>query len=257
MKRMVRKFTTQPLHKGMIRSFVVVLIIALTSCSKDSETPAPNLPDTDTPSVSPNSMYYKVIRIENFVGDTSSGSPTATRQTLFYSLEDSTAKDEKFAKTNRWDLSFSGLYNSNIGCNNGAASQNPGYGSSGKGGIYILDKKFEDVVDVPSDDLIQAGNSYMTDGSGAFGLGLGWYCYDWGGTIYGDGSVQKQHVAYALSNRTLIVRTAKGNYAKIKMISIYKNAYTYDLMFKDSPKPYFTFEYVMVPAGSKKFEVKN
>jgi len=40
------------------------------------------------------------------------------------------------------------------------------------------------------------------------------------------------------------------------MISCYKDAFTADKWFIDTPHMYFTFEYVIVPKGSKKFEIK-
>ncbi|MNY71051.1 hypothetical protein D3C86_2093090 [compost metagenome] len=56
--------------------------------------------------------------------------------------------------------------------------------------------------------------------------------------------------------RTVIVRTANGDYAKIKMISGYKDAFTADKWFQTTPHMFYTFEYVVVPKGSTKFQIK-
>jgi hypothetical protein len=81
--------------------------------------------------------------------------------------------------------------------------------------------------------------------------------YDETGMIKGDGSALKKHVAYGMpEKRTLVIRTAKGDYAKIKMISLYKDAFTADKMFLNTPSAFFTFEYVVVPKGSTKFQIK-
>ncbi|WP_211324820.1 HmuY family protein [Chitinophaga skermanii] len=231
--------------------------ILFTACSKSDD---PGIDPSPTDTIPTNTgMFHKLIRITNYLPNNKPATdddPTANLPTAFFSLEDSTGRPLEYAKTNRWDISFSGLYNSLLAPNNGKEPKNPGYGGNGKGGIYLIAKPFEEVVDVPADELMGSNKSYMTDESGAFGSGIGWYCYDWAGTIYGDGSYDKQHVAYAMKNRTIIVRTAKGNYAKIRMISLYKDALDYAQMLRKTPHPYFTFEYVLVPASSKNFDIK-
>ena len=226
------------------------------------EEPIVEEPGTEEPS---EDLFYTLIRVENLATDESINledtSPTVPRQAIYFSLEDSTVKDDSFAKTNRWDLSFSSLYNSFLGSNNGSDPENLGYGANGIGGILILEQNFDDVTEVPADDQFLTGGARIgTDPSGAFGevgLGTGWYLYDFSGTIMGDGSYEKQHVAYTLQNtRTIVIRTARGNYAKLRMISCYKDAFSPEQWFRDTPHMYFTFEYVLVPAGSAKFEIK-
>lgn len=231
--------------------------MGLTACSK-GDNPTPDDDKTDTIPTD-NGIFYKVYRVENFKGDTSDSNPEAPKATLYYSLESNTAREVKYQKTSTWDLAFAGLYNSFISANNGTDNKNFGSGSSGIGGILILPTKFEDVINIPSDDkFITDGTGIGTDTSGAFGAGTGWYQYDFTGAIRGDGTDQKRHVAYALPDtRTIVVRTAKGNYAKIKMISCYKDAFTPDKWFKDTPHMYFTFEYILAPKGSSKFEIKQ
>ncbi len=45
-------------------------------------------------------------------------------------------------------------------------------------------------------------------------------------------------------------------YAKVRMVSVYKDAFSVDKWSRNAPHMYLTFEYVMVPKGSKKFEIK-
>lgn len=241
--------------------------ILITSCSKDEDTAptAPVKPPVTTGSV----PFYQLQRVENLAAETDDKNPTVEKTEVFYSLENKTEQPLTYAKTSLWDISFSGLYNSFLSGNNGTNSLNSGYQGPGKGGILIVQKPFDQVTDVPADAEFKTAKGLIgTDDAGAFGEGTGWYLYDFGGTLIGDGSEQKKHVAYAAGNplklvdgttlaaRTIIIRTANGNYAKIKMISCYKNAFTPDLWFKDTPHMYFTFEYVLVPKGSTKFEIK-
>ncbi len=237
----------------------------LLACSKS------NSPETE-PELPPEGAqvtFYKVHRVENLAAEADDKNPTVAKKAVFFSLETKLEMPLTYAKTARWDIALNGLYNSFFSGNNGANSQNSGTGGPGKGGILIVEKPFDEVVEIPAESQFKTGNILIgTDNAGAFGEGIGWYLYDFGGDVVGDASHDKMHVAYALGSalklkdgttvpaRTMIVRTAKGNYAKIKMISCYKDAFTPDKWFRNTPHMYFTFEYVIVPAGSTKFEIK-
>jgi len=229
----------------------------LGACSDDPEPAAEEPPpeEVDTDPTDPDDgnapgIFYKLIRVENFKGDTEADDESDKTIPIYYSLEDNKARAASYARTNRWDMSFSNIKNSAIAGNYGKDSRNLGSGNNAIGGIYILEKTFDEVVDVPKDAVFKTdGFGYGTDDRGAFGTGIGWYLYDFGGA-YGP-----PHVAYAQSDRTLIVRTAKGNYAKVRMISIYKDAPEHP--DTHTPSPYFTFEYVLVPKDSEKFEIRE
>ncbi|MFT3824977.1 MAG: HmuY family protein [Chitinophagaceae bacterium] len=243
-------------HTRSVITVIAILATSIISCKKEGTNN-----DTSNPSdtvATDAGMFYKLHRVENFQGDTTDNAPTSVKATLYYSLEENISRTDSYQKTSRWDLAFGGLYNSFISGNNGSDSKNNGYGTTGKGGILVLAQAFDNVTDIPADSLFKTGKDIAgTDDSGSFGQGTGWYLYDFNGNILGDGSYDKQHVAYALpATRTVVVRTAKGNYAKLKMISCYKNAFTATQWFRNTPHMYFTFEYVLVPQGSKKFEIK-
>ena len=222
------------------------------------EEPVVEEPDTEEPS---EDIFYQLVRIENLGADTitSDNNPTVAPPTRYFSLSKGKEVSVAFAKTNAWDLAFGSLYNSFLSANNGADPDNHGGGANGIGGICILKENFDNVISIPPDDQFLTGPDLIgTDELGAFGFGTGWYLYDFGGNIMGDGSYEKQHVAYALQDtRTVVVRTARGNYAKIRMISCYKDAFTPEEWFRDTPHMYFTFEYVIVPAGSTAFEIRS
>ncbi len=264
---------TQYIYKQLNRLWILVAFISLPvlfiGCGKDNPTLEPE-PEEEEPiedtTPTDESMFYKLHRVESFAGDTEYDGPVdGNRATIYFSLESKKGIPDLYQKSNLWDMSFIGIANSGIVANNGKNLKSPGYGSSGVGMIYITDKPFDEVIDIPADNLFKIGAGL--DENGTFGDGLGWALYDWGGEQVADGNYEKQHVAYALGNpltlnsgrtivRTLIVKTAKGNYGKVKMISLYKDAFTPDKMFRKTQYPYFTFEYVLVPAGSTKFEIK-
>lgn len=243
---------------------ILALLAVFASCKKDDASPDPG------PDPVEESIYYKKLRIENFAVQTDDENPTQAKPAVLLNLYTGKEAPTAYKKTTRWDISFSGLYNSFLGANNGTDANNVGVGSPGKGGIAIVEKAFDEVTEVPSNAVFHTITGKIgTDNAGAFGEGVGWYLYDYGGTVIGDGSTQKQHIAYALGTslttqagavipaRTVIVKTAIGDYAKIKMISCYKGLYTPAEWYKDAPKMFFTFEYVIIPAGTTRFEIKN
>jgi len=231
---------------------IFVFLTLLGACSKSD----PKIEPEPNPEIS-EGMFNRLITVKNFGEELPAGSlPTTAQSSIYYSLEQNKAITPDYRLTARWDISFAGIYRSFINCNN--SSNGDGVGGPGKGGIFLVKKKFEDVVDIPSDAEFRRGEKpYGTDDSGAFGEGLGWYLYDFGGDIKGGGAENKKHVCYPIEEHTLIVRTANGNYAKIKIQSIYKDLLDPKDWYKTSPTPFFTFQYVLAKAGSTKFEIKN
>lgn len=240
----------------------------VTSCSKDNDPgqEEEEIPEDTTPA--DESLFNKLIRIEN-IPATQENDFTNDAAPVYFSLENKTKVDPKYKQTNRWDLAFTGLFNSFLSGNNGTNSNNMGYGNTAKGGITIVEKSFEDVVDIPADSQFKtAAGAIGTDDYGDYGEGIGWYLYDFYGTLVRNGAAQDAHICYPLHSgltlkngtvvppRTVILRTAKGDYAKIKMISVYKDVFEAKDMYKDAPHVFFTFEYVLAKAGSTKFEIK-
>ncbi|CAA9198676.1 HmuY family protein [Flavobacterium collinsii] len=265
------KTLTEKLSRPLLTVFLLSAL--LTACSSDDpkvtnpENGNGGNPGTEVPATG---LFYKVIHVKNYQGSTSDANPTAPSATLYYSLEENKAVEGSYKKTRKWDLAFGGLYASFLSGNNGSNSQNNGSLAGGIGGITIVAKPFNEVVDIPADNQFKTGIDLIgTDDAGSFGNGTGWYLYDFGGDVVSDGkNPQKAHVAYALGEslkitngtvipaRTVILKTANGSYAKIKMISVYKDVYNSKDWYKDTPHMYYTFDYVMVPAGSTKFEIK-
>lgn len=214
---------------------------ALSSCKKDKE-----------PVVEESKNYYKLERVENLA-------PAVTgTKNMYFNLETKNEVTAEQVKSTNWDLAFGGFSVSYMSGNNGTDPVNYGIGGGGKGGILVIEKPFDQVIDVPADADFKTGvNLFGMDKEGDRATETGWYLYDEKGTIKGDGSPRKQHVVYAMSDsRTVVVRTANGDYAKIKMISCYKDAFTADQWFIDSARMFYTFEYVVVPKGSTKFQIK-
>lgn len=231
------------LNSKTIKIFGLLMLTAgaLSSCKKDK---APEKEETNS--------YYKLERVENLAP------AIVGAKSFYFNFETKQEVAAEQVKSTSWDMAFGGMSASMISGNNGADEGNYGFESTGKGGVLILEKPFEEVTDVPADADFKTGKDVVgPDKGGSFSTTTGWYLYDFDASVRGEGNPLKQHVAYALpESRTVVIRTANGDYAKIKMISCYKNAFTADLWFTVTPKMFYTFEYVVVPKGSTKFEIK-
>lgn len=256
--------------KMKITGFVLVglLVMYVTACKKDAAAKEEEQGVDTTTTPGGDTVFYKLTRVQNFaataIDDANNASPT-----LYYSLESKKEIAAAYAKTRQWDIAFGGLYNSFLSGNNGANGANYGSGSSGTGGVLVLEQAFDAVTTVPNDAQFKTGSNIVgTDDAGDFGQGIGWYLYDFGGLHVRNNDYENQHVAYALADtlrlangtklnpRTVVVKTAKGNYAKIRMISCYKDLFKQSEWSRSAPHMFFTFEYVIVPAGSTRFVIK-
>lgn len=260
------------MKKLLITALSLLFIVNFSACSKSDPTPEPD-PDP----IIPETMFNRLIEVRDFGEDLPAGAaPDSDQDPIYFSLEENKPADVSYRRTNRWDLSFAGIYRSYLGGNNGTGggiSPSFGAGGAGAGGIMIVEKSFDEVVDIPADNEFKVGrNVISTDDNGDMGNGIGWYLYDFGGTRVRDGAYDNAHIAYALDTplditlpngekktvqpRTVIVRTARGNYAKIRMRSIYKNKLDRDTWRRNDEKPYFSFDYVLAKKESTKFEME-
>ncbi len=244
------------------------LIAISTSCSKSSS------PDPDPEPPTDENMFNRLITVSNFGEALPEGTkPDSEQDPIFFSLEQNKPTDQAYRRTNRWDLSFSSVYRSYVGGNNGTNKDNFGFGGPGQGAVLLVEKKFEDVIDIPKNEEFNTLSvAFGPDNNGQLSDKIGWYLYDFDGLLVRDGTFDNEHIAYALDReliitkngkkitvnpRTIILRTAKGNYAKIRIRSLYKNEVDRDKWKRKTEKPYFTFDYVLAKAGSTKFEIKK
>jgi hypothetical protein len=155
---------------------------------------------------------------------------------FYFSLKTGAKVDPSKSKTSEWDIAFTKEYNSLLVANNGGAAGTPGYGGTGTAIFIIVEKSYDQVTQAPSEA------EFTSKGISGFGWdsgnGVGWFFYD-----------LKTHIAVPVRNRTFVLKTAEGKYAKIEMVSMYKGApaTVSDLNW---PAPYFTFRYYLQEDGS-------
>ncbi|MCY4779809.1 hypothetical protein ORI89_09105 [Sphingobacterium sp. UT-1RO-CII-1] len=227
---------------NIFRLFVFFMIFSVTTSCSSKNDPEPTEPEIEEP-VTPDHTFNQLLTITNL------HTPHEGEENTFtlFSLEQNTVIDKKNAKTRLWDISFDNMFSSFIDINNKKA----GYGKDGLGGggIILVKKKFEDVVDIPEDsEFRNGGEPYGPDASGDMavsGYPDGWFRYDF-----------STHICYPIEDHTLVVRTARGNYAKLKIKSVYKDQTDPQDWSKDSQMTYYTIDYVLAKKGSKTFEIK-
>nr|WP_068891680.1 HmuY family protein [Pedobacter panaciterrae] len=203
---------------------LLVLSVTFVSCTKDE--------------VKPDLHDDKSTVIKDLAGDVGNTVGSGKEfETFYFSLNTGAKIDPSKKLTTEWDLAFTKEYNSLLVVNNGQVTVSPGYGGTGIGRIIIVEKAYDKVVQAPSDSEFTA-NGIPNFGWDA-GNGVGWFFYD-----------LKTHIAVPVKNRTFVIRTAEGKYAKLEMISMYKGApaTVSDLNW---PAPYFTFRYYLQADGSR------
>lgn len=129
---------------------------------------------------------------------------------------------EVTSKNGDWDIAFLG---ENIYTNSGV---------SGKGkakSLMLTNTSFAGVKEAPSDTELKE------DKDGNLALGK-WYSYN-----------RETHILTPIKGNVLVVKTNKGNYAKMEILSFYKDK-------KESIRNsyYYTFVYKATKNGSKIFE---
>lgn len=223
----------------MIKREFIYLFAACTfaACSKDDAPTAPQ--DTkstiisDMPGDTLASMGSGVDgkEMRPFYGITFNFS---TRQTRVIKTA---ADSAQYLKNADWDIAFTKEYNSYVVANNGTVAGTPGYGGPGVGRILIIEAPYDQVHTAPSDEEFER-NGVAGVGWDS-GSGYGWYFYS-----------LNNHIAVPIKNRTFIVKTADGRFAKLALLNIYKGnpPVVTDLFW---PAPYLTFKYFVQENGSR------
>ncbi len=130
-----------------------------------------------------------------------------------------------------WDIAFRGTTIAVNGGTSTGTDDEPERTSDG--GVVILNTTFEDVSEVP-DDVV-----FEQDGTDGFaiptGSGNGWYNYDFATNIVNP-----------IPGKVFIFKTSDGKYAKVEILSYYKDAPSNIDPFQDEAR-YYTFRYTYNP----------
>ncbi len=242
--------TTHMRHSYKWAAGACAVAVILAACSKDDKDEA----------TTPTGNYNKLITVANFNGDT-----TTSKTTIYFSLEQEKAGSPKNLLSADWDIALGGNANSSVSGNYGAnedGNTTAGKGGPGKGGVLIIDKPFDQVTKVPDGAVFLTTSAGVgLDTAGFFGTTTGWCVYDFSGTlratkgIGGANAATQKHTVWARPDRTIIVRTATGNYAKLKITSMYKDAPAEPVTA--TARPFFHFQYVLAAPAQRISPLSN
>lgn len=269
------------LIKYSVIMYVAIVAILSSGCGKVYDLNGADWQPDTPPS---DSVFNREIQVLNLGARLPAGHvPTDDEDPMFFSLEKFSSVAIGYRSTDRWDVAFSGSYRSTLCANNGSKS-GFGYGTSAVGGMVVLEKRFDDVTEIPDDSQFQYPGASGLDDQGAFGAPLGHIFYTFAGNPLRPGvnknldnpdpAIQAEaskytHLLYCLSQtmadtfknvrvlrpRTIIFKTAKGNFAKLETQSLYDGVMDPLKMSRDRSviMPAYSFRYVVVPASERRF----
>lgn len=233
------------------------------------------------------SVFNREIYIQNYGDNLPLGhNPLDQMDPMLFSLEKFSSINLNYKSTERWDLSFSGIFRSNISVNNGRAP-GIGYGSSAIGEVAILDTPYSKLTHVPDDISFAVPGNVGLDDQGTLSYEMGHVVYTFGGNFIRPDKVtgydesdpkaaqeanQYRHMLYCLSEdlvksfpkaknlqgkplqpRTMIIKTARGNYVKLETQSVYKGVSDPLVMRRGYTVPIYTFRYMVIKADERRF----
>lgn len=206
------------------------LIVTMASCTKDE--------------IKPQLEDGKSSIIKDLPGDVGNTVGSGKDFVPFYFSFKTGAKVDDSKKVSAdWDIAFAKEYNSYVSINNATDSKSFGFGGTGKGAMITVNQAYDQVKQAPSDAEFTSNG--ITAAGWDPGSGNGWYFYDLG-----------THIAVPVKNRTYVLRTADGKYAKLQLISMYKGAPA-TVSSLNWPAPYFTFRYYVQQDGSRNLSTKD
>lgn len=141
------------------------------------------------------------------------------------------ATGETTTSDTEWDIAFRGT---SIIVNGGTSlgtTDEPE--RTGNAAVYIANGSMSSITEVATEHLMQdSSTSYAI----ATGSGNGWYTY----------AGPPSHVINPTPGKILVIRTHDGKYAKVEILSYYKDAPANPDAFVDESR-YFTFNFVYQP----------
>jgi len=199
-------------------------LFVFAACEKDKPVPVVDQRAYSV-STSGNIVTVRNLPADTILGTTAQGQPIGSGRYSFFSLETGQWIPNADSNSNRWDLAFAGTI---LRVNN--ATSGPG-----NGGAFVFNGTFESLATVPTDSTFRVDNhpiSYaITRGSGK-----AWYTYD-GPT----------NLLTSIPGRTLVIRTANGQKAKLEILNYYRGGTTPSASAPDSIKirdqRFFHFRY--------------
>ena len=203
----------------LINTWNTIAIILLSSCLFSCK-------DNDSPKPASSNSSLATTTVKNLPAD-----PDSKNQYTFFSFKNNSIIDRTDSATVNWDIGFK---TTTIIVNGGTSG--PGIGAA-----LVYTGIFSDLTSAPSSGYTTDNSAIVPPNAIPTGSGNGWYNYN-----------STDHVISAIPGRVLVFRTAQGKYAKVEIISYYKDA-PINPTSADIAR-YYTFRYMYQDDGSKNFQ---
>jgi len=194
---------------------LLLLSFIISSCDKD-----------EINHISADTLKFENLHAPADVRDHQTGEITEEREFIYFDI----SKNKIVEKSEAWDIGFKGT----------VIIVNGGINGSKDVSAAVVISTFDDLVEAPSDD------KFKQDDELAYaipkGSGNGWYNYN-----------PANHLISPIPGRILIIKTTEGNFAKMEILSYYKDAPNNPDPTVPNSDAYFTFNYAYQTNGSKKF----
>lgn len=207
-------------------SLAVLAISSIVACNKDEDPLKVTPNDPNNPN---NPAAVVVIQKNLFAPQTGSqGAPSGGPFTLFSFSKNSVVSDSS------WDIALRGT---TLMINGGKAigvADEPA--RSGLGACSIVGGTFDGVTEIPAE------NTFRKDSTSTYaiptGSGNGWYSYD-----------AIANTISPIAGRVFVIRTHDGKYAKMEILSYYKDAPSSPNALTSTPR-YYTFRFAYQATGT-------
>jgi HmuY protein len=210
-----------------ILSFLLVTVMATAfmACNENDPTPDPIVSTT----------------ISNLAADPSTGfnpntgAPIGQKNKFtFFSFKTGAVVDEVDSATNKWDLGFKGT----------TIIVNSPTSGPGTSVVQIVNGIFEELNEAPVDGYKSDDKNATVKNAIPTGSGNGWY------TATG-GAPGTPTIVKPIAGKIIVVKTSDGRYAKMEILSYYKDAPASPT--GTEPSRYYTFRYVYQPNDTRSF----
>lgn len=210
--------------RNQLPFLLLTSLITLLACNPDK--PTPNIDQfAYSVTTSGNIVTVRNLPADTIIGKTAQGQPFGAGKYSFFSLETNQWIPNADSNSNRWDLAFAGTI---VRVNN--ATSGPG-----AGGAFVFYGTFESLTSVPVDSTFRIDNHPISYAIPR-GSGKAWYTYD-----------GPSNLLTPIPGRTLVIRTATGQKAKVEILNYYRGGVTPSATAADSLKineqRYYTFRY--------------
>lgn len=200
-------------------TLLVFLVLTAVGCDSTSNSDDPDPVQT---------TMVADLAADPFVAFDSLGRPVGSGNFAFYSLANNAEVASADSASMNWDVAFRGT----------TVLINGGTSGPGGGGAVVMEAAFEEVDQAPS-------TGYSVDSATGYavpaGSGNGWYNYN-----------APINLVTPIPGRVLVIRTADGRYAKVRMLSYYRGAPETPDSTTDEAR-YLSFEFAFQADGSTSF----